>query len=176
MAVEHVKSTPVTNSDASPVVPNEAGIGAPGYLREVSASVSMPASSSADSTFRYVRVPTTAKIKQVRFASAAGGGSAATDIGVYYPTTGKTGVADLVANTIDRDFFASAVVFSSAVRWTDVTNEAAADYLTSEINTPLWQALGLSTDPGGYFDIVASLTVAVDVAATSTAISVVYVD
>lgn len=176
MSVEHVKSTPITNLDASPVLLNTAGEGGMGYLREVSAAVSMPASSSADSTFRYVRVPTTAKIKSVAFTSAAAGGSAATDIGVYYPTTGKTGVADLVANAIDRDFFATAVVTSSAIPLTDVTFEAGAGYLRSEINTPLWQALGLTSDPGGFFDIVASLTVAVDVAATETAMSVQYVD
>lgn len=157
MAVEHVKATPVSNSDATPIVANTVGVGAPGELREVSGFVTVPASSSIDSTFRLVRVPTNAKIKSVAITSAAQT-AGRVDIGVYYPTTGKTAVADLAANAIDQDFFASIVeIGDAAIGLTDVTFEAEAGYIRSEINTPLWQALGLTQDPGGFFDIVATV-------------------
>jgi hypothetical protein len=59
-----------------------------------------------------------------------------------------------VGVVIDVDFFASAVDFAAAVR-ADVTNEGGF-YPMSKRNQPLWQALGLSADPGGFIDIVAT--------------------
>lgn len=175
MAVEHVKATPVSNLDATPVVPNTVGQGAPGNLREVSGFVTVPASASIDSTLRLVRVPTTAKVKQVILSSAAQA-DGNVDIGVYYPTTGRTAVADLAANAIDQDFFATAVALDSAIVGTDVTFEAGAGYLRSEINTPLWQALGLTADPGGFFDIAFTVQEAITTGAALAALSVRYVE
>lgn len=174
MAVEHVKSTPVTNLDAVPVVPNTAAEGAPGYLRSVEGFLTVPALSSQDSTFRFVRVPTNAVIKNVRATSAAQV-AGTVDIGVYYPTIGKTGLADLAANAIDQDFFASAFSWAAASVNTDVTFEAEAGYLRSEWNLPLWEALGLASDPGGFFDIVATVTATAVTTGTGIAgIQVVY--
>lgn len=155
MAVDHVKSTPITNSDATPVVLNTNGEGAAGSLQNVTGSAVAVASSSADSTYRFVRVPSTAKIKQIRATSQAQG-AGSFDFGVYYPTTGKTGKADLAANAIDQDFFATAVDFSSAVQPTDITNESGT-YTADKWNLPLWAAVGLTSDPGGYFDIVGTV-------------------
>ena len=156
MAVEHVKTTSITNWDAVPAVSATAGQGGPGYVQEVSGYVTVPASASADSTFRLVRVPSDCVVKSVVISSEAQG-AGTVDVGVYYPTSGKTGVADLVANAIDQDFFATVVDLASALAPTDVTFEAGAGNLRSEINTPLWQALGLSSDPGGFFDVVATV-------------------
>lgn len=176
MAVEHVKSTPVTNLDATPIVPSTAGEGGKGYLTEISGYVTAPASASADSTFRFVRVPTTAKIKAVVLASGAQG-AGKVDVGLYYPTTGRTGVADLAANALDQDFFATDVDLASAVQPTDVTFEAGAGYILSEINTPLWQAAGLTSDPGGFLDIAATVhTTAVTTGTGVIMLSVRYVD
>lgn len=173
MAVEHVKSTPVSNFDATPAVANTAGEGGPGYLRSVEGSLTVPASSSIDSTLRFVQVPTNAVIKNVRVTTAAQTVGVA-DFGVYYPVSGKTGVADLAANAIDQDFFASAVDLGTALPWTDITFEAGAGYLRSEINLPLWEALGLTSDPGGFFVIAATVTTAVTTGAGLAAVQVVY--
>ncbi len=176
MAVEHVKSTPVTNLDATPAVPSTTGEGGKGYLVEVSGYVTVPASASADSTFRFVRVPTTAKIKAV-VASSEAQAAGTVDIGVYYPTIGRTGVADLAANAIDQDFFAAVYSYAAASAPTDVTYQAGAGNLRSEINTPLWQALGLTSDPGGFFDIVATVkTTAITTGTGVATLSVRYVD
>lgn len=155
MSIEHVKSTPVTNADATPVVVNAIGAGAPGGLREVTGSLVIPASASADSTLRFVRVPTNAKVKRIVITSQAQA-AGTVDVGVYYPTTGPTGKADLAANAIDQDFFATVVDLASAVQPTDITNESGT-YTADKWNQPLWLAVGLASDPGGYFDIAATV-------------------
>lgn len=169
MAVSHLKSTPITNLDATPAVQNTAGEGAPGYVRSVKGSVVAIAADSVDTTYRLVRVPSNAQIDSVVISSDAQG-AGAVDVGVYYPTIGKTGLPDLAANAIDRDFFASAVDLASAVVATDITFEAGGTtgYAKSEYNTPIWQALGLTTDPGGFFDIVATVTTTAVTTGTGT--------
>lgn len=156
MALSHVKSTPIQNADqATIIVPNAAGAGAKGYLDEVTGSLVPVAADFVDSTYRFVRVPTNAKVKKVRITSQAQG-AGKVDVGVYYPTTGPTAVADLAANAIDQDFFATAVDLASAVQPTDITNESGT-YTADKWNQPLWQAVGLAADPGGYFDIVGTV-------------------
>jgi|KBSMisStaDraftv2_1062788.scaffolds.fasta_scaffold481880_2 hypothetical protein len=161
MAVDHVKSTPITNLDANPVVPNTAGEGGPAPLVSVSSGdVVGVAASSVNATYQFVRVPSNCKIKQILFdteTQAAG----AIDIGLYYATDGEGGkpTALLAAAAIDQDFFASAVTIT-AVAITDVTNESGT-YTPLKRNQPLWQAVGLSSDPGGYFDIVGTVTTAI---------------
>ncbi len=153
MGVIHVKSTPISNADATPVVANTAGEGAQNYLLNVSGYVTTSAA-DADSTFRLVRLPTTAKVKHI-WLDAAAQSAGTFDFGVYYPTTGKTGLPDLAANAISQAFFASAVVCSGAVQ-KDITNESGS-YTPDLWNQPLWKALALAADPGGFFDIVATV-------------------
>lgn len=155
MAVVHQFSPALTNLLTIPLVPNPTGGGSQGYLKEVTGSLAPAAAASADSTLRFVRVPTNAKVKRVRITSQVQG-AGKVDVGVYYPTDGKTAVADLAANAIDQDFFATVVDLTSAVQPTDITNESGT-YTADLWNKPLWQAVGLSADPGGEFDIVATV-------------------
>lgn len=155
MAVVHLFSTPLTNLLTIPLVPNPTGGGAPGDVKEVTGAVAVTAAASADSTIRLARVPTNAKVKSVVLSSQAQG-AGKVDVGVYYPTDGKTALADLAANAIDQDFFATVVDLASAVQPTDITNESGT-YTMDKWNQPLWQAVGLSSDPGGFFDIVATV-------------------
>jgi hypothetical protein len=62
----------------------------------------------------------------------------------------------LAAARSTQDFFATAIDCASAVAPTDVTNESGT-YTIDKRNQPIWQAVGLTTDPGGYFDIVATV-------------------
>jgi hypothetical protein len=161
MAVDHVKSTYITNADAGPAVANTAGEGAAAALHSISSgAVVGVASSSINATYQFVRVPSNCKIKQVLFdteTQAAG----AMDIGVYYATDGEGGQpkALLAAAAISQALFGSAITIT-AVGVTDVTNESGS-YTPALRNQPLWQAAGLATDPGGYFDIVGTLTTAI---------------
>jgi hypothetical protein len=78
------------------------------------------------------------------------------DLGVYYSSSTSDGTAPSVRGTVvDADFFASAIECASAVTPTNVTAESGV-YTLDERSQPLWQALDLSSDPGGYFDIVAT--------------------
>lgn len=157
MAVDHVKSTPITNLDASPVVQNTAGEGGPAPLKSVDGYTTAVASSSVDATYQLVRVPSNAKVKSV-FLESEAQGAGAFDIGVYYATDGIGGrpTALLAAAAVSRALFGSAVSCASAVS-TDVTNESG-NYTLDKRTQPLWQAAGLSADPGGNFDIVATVT------------------
>ena len=174
MTVKHQQSVAITNAQAVPVVPNNTGNGAGGKLVEVGASVVLVAASAQDSTIRFVRVPTNAKVKRVVLTTQTQ--TAGTiDFGVYYPVDGPTGKADLAANAISQAFFASAVTVT-ALGATDITNESGS-YTADLWNLPLWKALALASDPGGFFDIVG--TVAATDITTGTGIigiSVAYVE
>lgn len=176
MAVDHVKSTPVTNSDAAPIVANTAGEGGAAPLKNItSGSIAGVASSSIDATYQFVRVPSNAKIKSIQFQTqtqAAG----AMDLGVYYATDGLIGkpTALLAAAAIDQDFFASALSLTT-VTVQEAMGESAV-YTVDKWNQPLWQALGLTSDPGGNFDIVGTITTAITTGTGKMGLSVNYTD
>lgn len=157
MAVDHVKSTYITNADASPAVANTAGEGGPGPLITVEGSAVAVASSSADATYQLVRIPSNCKVKSLLFESAAQA-AGKFDVGLYYATDGenKQPTALLAAAAIDQDFFASDVDAASAVVITEIVNESGT-YTIDKRTQPIWQAVGLTSDPGGFFDIVATV-------------------
>jgi hypothetical protein len=167
MAVDHVKATQITNWDASPVVQATAGERGPARLNYSEGYATAVASSSADATYQLVRLPSTAKVKRIIFESEAQT-AGKFDLGVYYATDGRVGKATslLAAAAIDQDMFATVIDCASAVARTDVTNEVAATYTLDKRIMPLWQAAGLSADPGGNIDIVA--TVATTAVTTGT--------
>jgi len=158
MAVDHVKSTPITNFDASPILtPTSGGQGGPARLMHSDGYSTAVASSSADATYQLVRLPSTAKVKRITFESEAQT-AGKFDIGVYYATDGRVGKATslLAAAAVDQDFFATVIDCASAVGRTDITNESTT-YTLDKRSQPLWQAAGLSADPGGNLDICATV-------------------
>lgn len=158
MAVETVKSASVTARDATPATPQVTGKTAGGYMKTQDDHALVPASASADSKFFMVRVPTNAKLKNLIFSSAAMG-AGKFDIGLWYSANanGQDGTPlDLRGDVIDQDFFASVVDCASAVVPTDIKFEAG-NFTYNDCNLPLWEAAGLSADPGGMFDIIATV-------------------
>lgn len=177
MAVDHVKSTPITNLDASPAVQNTAGEGGPAPLKvNSSGPVTGVASSSINATYQFCRVPSNAKIKAMFFESAAQA-AGAIDIGVYYATDGEGGkpTSLLAAAAISQALFASAVALTSLSQPTNVVNESGS-FTADKQNQPLWQAAGLSADPGGFFDIVGTLTTAITTGTGVMGLTVMYTD
>lgn len=178
MAVDHVKDGYLTNLDATPRIVPTSGKGAAGFLKNVEGSAVAVASSSADSTYQLVRVPSTAKIKRIIFESAAQG-AGAFDIGLYYSTDGSRAASAtslLAAAAIDQDFFATVIDCASAVARTDITNDSGS-YTIDKRDMPIWEAVGLTSDPGGNFDIVATVkTTAVTTGTGRLGVSVDYVD
>lgn len=177
MAVDHVKSPSITNLDAVPVVQNTAGEGGPAPLKFVDGYATAVAASSVGATYQLCRVPSNCKIKSIIFESEAQT-AGKFDLGVFYATDGVGGkpAALLVAAAISAALFGSAIDCASAVLPTDVTNESLT-YSLDKRTMPLWQAAGLSSDPGGNFDIVASvITTAVTTGTGKFGIRVAYTD
>lgn len=176
MALDHVKSTAITNWDASPQVASTRGEGAAGALKNISGYATALASSTIDSTYQLVRLPSNSVIKGMQFESEAQG-AGKFDIGVYYATDGKGQLPTslLAAAAVDQDFYATVIDCASAVVRTDILNESGTNTLDLQ-ELPMWKALGLSTDPMCMFDIVATVkTTAVTTGTGKFGISVAFV-
>lgn len=165
-----LKSTQITNLDATPVVLNNSGVSGPYSETTYDGYVTTGAANDAGTAYRMVRVKSDVKVKKIILESAAQGATFTVNVGVNYPddvryvalgksTLVSTASPPAATNIIDADFFASAVVLTSAYGPTDVTNESGT-YTVDLRGEPLWQAVGLPADPGGYFDIVVATTVA----------------
>ncbi len=182
MTADALKSTSITNLDASPYVPNTTGEGAPGYLRNNSDYVTPTALGLADttSTYKVIRVPTNIKLKNLKLvidtALDSGSPALAWDVGAYYSdsTIDGTPVANQGA-LISANCFAAAVVIYAA---------GEADILTaysvSKRNQPLWTALAIGingNDPGGFIDVVLAVHTAANTAAShKVGVNASYVD
>jgi hypothetical protein len=163
MGTSHLKSTPITNLDATPAVANSAGLGGPARLHSLSGFVTAVAADAAGSTYQLVRVPSTAVIKQVLFESEAQG-AGKVQLSVYYSDSTVDGTAPanqgLVVPTTGAGFFSDDIDCTSVVAQQDKTSSGtsgtgANGYTLDKRNKHLWDALGLTSDPGGFFDIVA---------------------
>ena len=198
MTVYHVKSTLITNLDAlvTPflVLRGTSGEGASGRIKEISGYVTETASAGIDSTHQLARVPSTAKIKEILLNSISQGTTGIYDLGVYYATDNLSalsvtkGTIQLAANAIDQDFFAaSALDAGGNVAWYIGTpglgvlglattfSLAASAWTAAKANQPLWQAAGLSADPGGNLDIVLTNTEAAGTGAANIGFSIKFI-
>lgn len=155
MTTEALKSTAITNLDAGTAV--SAGRGAPGRIHSVSGYVTVSASMAAGSTYRLVRVPSNCVVKQVLFESEAQG-AGKFQVGVYPSDSTTDGTNAAAPNTATNvNLFANDIDCASAVTQADKTYTSGASYTLDKRNQPLWQAAGLTSDPGGFLDIVATV-------------------
>jgi len=159
MAVDlTLKSTAITNRQATPPVLNDPGQGDGatekcvfGYLASVTASLSIT------SVIRLIQIPSNAIVTDLRLSSGAQT-AGAFDIGVY--RTNADGGA-----VVDADLFGSAVSCASAVLNVDVLGESTVNTIAKQ-NQQLWEAAGMSADPRTDLDI--ALTVATTDVTTGT--------
>jgi hypothetical protein len=153
----HLKSLPITNLDAIPAVQNTSGVGAPGRLIQVDGFVSTVSADATGSTYQLVRVPSNCKVKAVVFEAAAMT-AGKLSLSVYYSDATQDGTASanqgLIVPTTGAAFFALDIDCSSAVGPTNETNQSG-NYPIANREKELWDALALSADPGGFFDVVA---------------------
>lgn len=184
MATEALKSTPITNLDANPIVQNSTGQGAPGVMRTVNGHVAATTGVTSGSTYRLCRIPTNACVKQVLLTNGALSTSTAADIDVAFSDSTVDGTPASLAGTIpqvsaaDNKLFGAAQSLVSAGKNTDVTFNGT--FTTDHQNIPLWSVLnalgtlGYTVDPGGFFDIMLKTTTTVT-AGGDVAIEVRYV-
>ena len=150
------KSVQITNLDASPAVENTAGNGAPGRLQEVDGFVTAAAADGAGTKYLMVRLSSQAVVKTVTLESEAQG-AGKVQCGLYYADDARylAGGSANAGVVIDVKFFSDDKDLASAVAPTNITyNGTAPTYNISKRTQPLWQAAGLSSDPGGMFDVV----------------------
>jgi len=177
MAVVTTKSASITNLDALPIVANTIGEGGPGDLRCVSDFVTAVVGDSIGSIYRLVRIPTNAKIKQVLLTYTTASTAGATDIDIAFSDSasesaayqGFAGGIVQLTGPVDNKLFGSAKSLTAILANADQTYSNG--FLPAHANLPLWQVLvnlgatQFTSDPGGYFDIVAKLTTALTVTA-----------
>lgn len=154
MAVDlTLKSTAITNSEASPRVRNDPGAGGADRLKRIFGYLaSVTASLSATSVIRLVRVPSNAVVSSVKVSSGAQT-AGKFNIGVYR-TPGDGG---LVAYTSADSFFTTDLDCASAVIDQECVMKATSGNTLVKRNQPLWQAIGMAADPGGFLDICATV-------------------
>lgn len=158
MAVVAVKSTLITNADATPVVLNSPRVDG-GFERVSVAAAAITSGDSIGSTYRMFRVPSNAVMTDLRIYSPDIGTTTISDIGLY--DTAAAGGA-----VVDADFFASALSLKDgALNGTDVLHESAV-FSIANSGKELWDALGLSSDPHKFYDVALTLTGAADATAT----------
>lgn len=153
MAVVNTKSTAVTNADSSTFTLSSKKI-ASGKLRESAGVVAVANGDSIGSVLRFARVHSSWRVTDVLLGCTAVT-SAAGDIGLY-------DIAAAGGAVVDADFFASAVSIATAITtYTQQVMESAADpALVANVEKSLWELLGLSADPGKFYDVAMTLTAA----------------
>ena len=158
MAVVTVKSTLITNADATPVVLNSPRVDG-GFERIEVATADITSGDSIASTYRMLRVPSNAVMTDLRIYSPDIGTTTISDIGLY--RTAKDGGA-----VQDADFFASALSLKDgALNGVDVLHEAAV-FTIANSGKELWEALALTSDPSVFYDVAFTLTAAADATGT----------
>jgi hypothetical protein len=165
MATEIIKSTAITGLDATPPLRGTTGIGTTYTPKKTHAvaAVTSGVTAAGASYYRMVRLRSTAKVKRILMWLDAAGTTITGDAGIYYsdsPNPDGTTSLNSAGAVINVDHFASAVALAAIVLVPlDVTREATT-YLGADMDLPLWNtaASGLTVDPGGFFDIVFTLT------------------
>lgn len=156
MAVVAVKSTLITNADATPVVFNSPRVDG-GPERVAVATAAITSGDDIASTYRMFRVPSNAVMTDLKIYSPDIGTTTIADIGLYAADGGAV---------VDADFFASALSLKDgALNGTDVLHEAAV-FTIANSGKELWSALALSSDPGVFYDVTLTLTGAADATGT----------
>lgn len=171
MAGHNLKSLSITNLDASPVIANTIGEGAPGFEQVVNDFVTTVSADDTTSTYRLCRIPTNAKIKSLQiYSTIASAGSGDIDIAFSDSTTdgtpqslnALTNPVVQVTGPADNKLFGAAQSLVLAGVGTDFTFKGT--YTPAMQNIPMWQnlvtlgATQFTADPGGFFDIYVKIT------------------
>ena len=159
MAGQTLKSVSITNLDATPPVRNSVG-NAFGDMISIADYVSPGATDDTTSIYKLCRVPSNIVLRHLWVESHGTITTLTGDFTIYFSdvtidftgsSAGDTGLVNSLNGT--NALFAHSQVMATADTPTDVLNKNAK-YDVSKRNQPLWQVAGLSSDPGGFFDIV----------------------
>lgn len=179
MAGHNLKSLAITNLDATPVVANTIGEGAPGYEKVLSDFTTPVSADDTTSTFRMCRFPTNAKIKDLKiFSAIATAGSADIDVAFSDSTTDGTpaglvgGIVQLTGPVDNKLFGAAKSLVATIAAGPIIANAYQGTFTPAMQSIPMWQnlvtlgATQFTADPGGYFDILVRITTAITTGGT----------
>lgn len=170
MVADTVKSASITNLDGTTVLMNTAGEGGPALTRMLSDYAAATAAGLADttSTYRILRLPSNVVMQDLTVFTKAGLDSStglAIDVGAYYsdsPNEDGTAPSNSGA-AISTNCFLSNTAFGQSSAGSNLN--ALANLDANLRTSQLWKQVGLTSDPGGFIDVV----VAVHTAKTGTA-------
>jgi hypothetical protein len=179
MAGHNLKSLAITNLDATPVVANTIGEGAPGYEKVLTDFTTPVSADDTTSTYRMCRFPSNAKVKDLKIYSAiATAGSADIDVAFSDSTTDGTqqalagGIVQLTGPVDNKLFGAAKSLVATVAAGPIIANAFQGTFTPAMQNIPMWQnlvtlgATQFTSDPGGYFDILVKITTAVTTGGT----------
>lgn len=160
MPVENRKSTQITNADATPPVLNNSAV-ARGVPFVACATIEVAAADDDTSIYRLIRVPSNAVMQSLVLFNDAITAGTSYDFGLLQTAANGGG-----ATGADIDVFATAVDLSSArTTGTEILFEALN---IDQMGRRVWEILGLSSDPGREYDLVASANTVGTAAGTIT--------
>lgn len=163
----NVNSTWIANVVAVPTVATNEAASA-GRLKEAVGVATVSATQASGDTIRLTRVPSNARISDVVLCTADATTAGAINIGIW--RTAADGGA-----VVDADLFASALDLSGGpFNNTDVTFESG-EYTYAEMEKPLWEVLGLTSDPSVVYDVVAQVSTTFNGGGTTMGLKVRYV-
>lgn len=153
MAVVNKSSAALTQRDGTPSQINSTLAKtkvATGRVKESLGVVAVANGDSAASVLRFFSVHSSWRLSELLVSCTAITGAAA-DIGLYDLPTVNAGAV------VDADLFASAQSLAAALDCTSVLRESTT-VTVAKLEQPIWQLLGLTQDPGKYYDVAATLT------------------
>jgi hypothetical protein len=150
MSVVTVNSTQLTNTYSTPPVLSNPFISGGNNIDCVD-NVATGASDSANSQYRYFRIPSNARIDDIQCINDANTSGTSYKIGVYTLNGGAVPV------TYADQIFASGISMASArTNWTSIYAPAVLNGSSSGANVTkrVWELLGLSADPETWYELV----------------------
>lgn len=150
MAVTNRNSTAIANLVATPRVINKPPL-AGGMVRAFPGVVASAADDEATSVYRFCRVPSNACIFSVLYSGADASSAGAINVGIYQ-------TADNGGAVVDADLFASAFALTNGPDHNTELAFESGEYTLAESVKPLWEVLGLSSDPCIDYDVCAVIS------------------
>lgn len=160
----------------NPAVANTSAEGAPGIMKQVTGHVAVASGDNTSSTYSFVRIPTNAHVKKVTYRAVTIASAGAADFNVRFSDSITDGTTQANQGTVpqisagNNQLFGAAqslLATSSGTGSLDLTYANLTNFPYGSENQPLWQVLGFTTDPGGFFDIVAYVTTGVTTGGTA---------
>lgn len=170
----NLKSTAITNFDATPPVRPTAGAeGGHSTLYDV-VGIAGPTTDAATTggVLRMVRLPSNAIVRAVYYTQRAATTTATFSFGLYYSDAASDGTSPgnvaATATAIMSTLWGSSIDTHAAVTWVDTTFANTSGFLPIDTVLPVWHATNstLTYDPGGFVDIGALNTATISGAAT----------